>query len=94
MIELVSAGRRSWRRDYIQKRDEYLGLGIKEYWIFNRFQRTLTVYKKSKGRLTEQVVRAKDVYRTDILPGFELPLGQILAIADEWREDSEGSDAR
>ena len=86
VIELVSPGRRSWKRDYIEKRDEYLALGVEEYWIIDRFQRSLTVYRRSKNRWEELRFTEHDVYRTDILPGFELPIGRVLALADEWEE--------
>src|SRR5438309_2219033 len=42
--EFVSAGRRSRQRDYVDKRQEYQEAGIQQYWIIDRFQRTLTVF--------------------------------------------------
>jgi hypothetical protein len=33
----------------------------------------------------ERVVAENEIDRTDLLPGFELPLAQILAVADDWR---------
>ena len=33
VVEFVSAGKRSLLRDYEEKRDEYLALGVREYWI-------------------------------------------------------------
>ena len=84
VVEFVSPGRRSWRRDYIEKRDEYLALGVLEYWVIDRFERSLTVFRKSDQGHSEQVVGEKEVYRPDLLPGFELPLAPILALADRW----------
>jgi hypothetical protein len=46
----------------------------------------MTVIINDPGRSGELVIREKDVYRTPLLPGFELPLAQLLAIADEWDE--------
>jgi hypothetical protein len=40
------------------------------------------------------VVREKDVYRTPLLPGFELPLAQLLALADDWDESASRRRAR
>jgi Uma2 family endonuclease len=37
-IEFVSEGKPNARRDYIEKRDEYLELGLLEYWIIDRFR--------------------------------------------------------
>ena len=86
VIELVSPGRRSWKRDYVERRDEYFALGSREYWINDRFQRILTVYKRWKGKQTEKVISEKETYQTDLLPGFELPVGRVLAVADRWEE--------
>ena len=33
-------------RDYEQKRDEYLAVGVREYWIIDRFRRIMTVYRE------------------------------------------------
>jgi hypothetical protein len=33
----------------------------------------------------KQVIAENEVYRTDLLPGFELPLAQILGVADDWK---------
>ncbi len=84
-VEFVSSGKRNWLRDYQEKRDEYMGIGIQQYWIINRFERTMTVYiKKGKG-WQERVLTEKDVYRTPLLPGFELSVGKLLGVADQWR---------
>jgi Uma2 family endonuclease len=83
-VEFVSAGRRSWRRDYEYKRDEYRETGMQEYWIIDRFRRTLTVYRFTAAGVQELVVPEADVYRTELLPGFELPLARLLAAADKW----------
>jgi Uma2 family endonuclease len=83
-IEFVSRRKRDWLRDYEEKRKEYLAAGVKEYWIIDRFRRTLTVYTKRRGKVHEQVVKENETYRTDLLPGFELPPARILALADQW----------
>jgi len=84
VVEFVSAGRRSRRRDYVEKRDEYLALGVREYWVIDRFERTMTVFRRSEAGVDEAIVRDGDVYRPVPLPGFELPLAVILAAADRW----------
>jgi Uma2 family endonuclease len=84
VVEFVSPGRRNWQRDYIEKRDEYLALGVMEYWLVDRFRRVMTVFRKTRDDVVQQVVNEETTYRTDLLPGFELPLGKLLAIADRW----------
>ena len=85
VVEFVSAGRRSWQRDYVEKRDEYLPLGIVEYWVINRFDRTMTVFRKHEpDEVAEQVVLEPDIYRCDLLPGFDLAITSLFAVADRW----------
>jgi len=84
VIEFVSAGRRNWLRDYVEKRDEYLALGVVEYWIINRFQRNMTVFGKIEQGISERTIDAAETYRPDLLPGFELPLAKLLTFADNW----------
>jgi Uma2 family endonuclease len=82
VIEFVSRGRRNRDRDYAIKRREYLSIGIAEYWIIDRFRRTLTVVRAG-DRPSEVVVREGEVYATPILPGFEVPLALLLTEADK-----------
>ena len=86
IIEFVSASRRDRRRDYEEKRREYLEIGIAEYWIIDRFRRAMLVVKRQGDAIGEQQVGEGEIYRTGRLPGFELPLGQILAQADRWSD--------
>jgi Uma2 family endonuclease len=85
VAEWVSESKRDWKRDYIEKAQEYREIGIVEYWIFDRFRRTLTVCRGTPESPEELLVREDEVYRTPLLPGFELPLGKLLAVADRWR---------
>ena len=83
-IEYVLPGKRNWLRDYEEKRREYLALGVVDYWVIDRFRRTMTVYRNPPRAPAEQVVAENEVYRTDLLPGFELPLARLLTVADKW----------
>jgi Uma2 family endonuclease len=81
LVELVSAGKKNWKRDYETKRDEYLAIGVKEYWIFDRFQRQMTVFKPNRR---PKVVKENQSYETSLLPGFVLELKALLHRADKW----------
>jgi Uma2 family endonuclease len=81
-IEFVSPGRRSRKRDYDAKRDEYIESGVSEYWIIDRFLRTMTVIENAPSGVKETIVNEGDIYCTPLLPGFELPLARLLAEAD------------
>jgi Uma2 family endonuclease len=93
VVEFVSAGRRNRQRDYVDKRREYLEVGIPEYWIFDRFQRTLTVVRNTPTGLEEQLIDEGQTYQSPHLPGFDVPLDRLLAAADRWaqlEEENEG----
>jgi Uma2 family endonuclease len=81
-VEFVSARRRDRERDYVDKRRDYMEIKIKEYWIIDRFRRTLTVVRYRPRRPEILIINEKEVYTTPLLPGFELPLKKLLAVAD------------
>lgn len=88
VIELVSEGRRSWIRDYETKRDEYLAAGVREYWIINRFDRTITVWSKTTTGRRKKVWREEQTLQTDLLPGFELPIAEVMGEASRWDDSA------
>jgi Uma2 family endonuclease len=49
VMEVVSAGSESHKRDYVTKQFEYAKAGIPEYWIIDPFEKTVTVLKLSDG---------------------------------------------
>jgi Uma2 family endonuclease len=85
VVEFVSAGKRNIERDYETKRDEYLGCGVREYWIFDRFEHSLTVFQTAGSRRSrKRVFTENQIYSTDLLPGFRLHLERLFALADRW----------
>ena len=88
VVEFVSAGRRNRHRDYVEKRREYKALGVQEYWVIDRFRRTMTVYG-AKVSATGKTISEKGVYSTPLLPGFKLPLARLFVLADEWKKRAE-----
>jgi Uma2 family endonuclease len=85
VVEIVSRRRRDQRRDYEEKRKEYAAIGVKEYWVFDRFRRTLTV---CRGDEVTRIVKQSETYETPLLPGFQLPVGKLLAVADRWSQEN------
>ncbi len=85
-VEFVSSGRRNRARDYLDKRREYGQAGLKEYWIIDRFQGTMTVVQYRPEGLQELIIAEKQIYQSPLLPGFNVPLGRLLAAADQrWQ---------
>jgi Uma2 family endonuclease len=87
LVEFVSPGKRASRRDYEQKRDEYLAIGTKEYWVIDRFRRTVTIYFPPAADPPDRVIAENEVYRTPLLPGFELPVARLMQLADQYRDE-------
>jgi Uma2 family endonuclease len=69
-----------------EKRAEYLAAGVREYWIIDRFARTLTACRSDSP---DVVIPHDGTYQTRLLPGFDLPLARLLAVADRWRASKE-----
>ena len=84
VVEFVSKGRRNRQRDFVEKRRDYEAAGVQEYWVIDRFRRTLTVYGRHVYATGERIVAEHEVYTTSLLPGFELPLAKLLQAADSW----------
>jgi len=79
-IEFVSAGKRNLIRDYEEKRREYASIDVQEYWVLNRFNRTLMVFRADSRLVFEE----DHTYTTPLLPGFELPLAKLFELASGW----------
>ncbi len=84
VVEFVSRGKVNQDRDYVAKRAEYREIGVRQYWVIDRFRRTLTVYTFSGESDQVQVISENQNYESPLIPGFELPLGLLLKLADRW----------
>ncbi|MCI0455592.1 MAG: Uma2 family endonuclease [Gemmataceae bacterium] len=80
LIEVVSPG--SEHRDYVEKREEYLRFGVREYWIVDAAKREVLVLRRVAGEWRERVLRPPEVYRTRVLPGFEFACEPVFDAAD------------
>jgi Uma2 family endonuclease len=83
-VEFVSEGKVNQERDYTAKRAESREIGVQEYWVIDRFRRSLTVYVFTGEKDQEHLIREGQKYQTPWLPGFELDLSRLLAQADAW----------
>ena len=78
VFEVVSGGGEDRKRDYVDKRAEYLRAGVKEYVIIDRFDRCATVLRRVRGRFSESELGPTDTYTSTLLPGLKIPLSEIL----------------
>jgi Uma2 family endonuclease len=89
-VEFVSGGRRNRERDYEDKKREYREAGLKEYWIIDRFSNTMTVVVYRGRRVQERILHEDETYETALLPGFQVPLAEILQAAHRRRGRKNG----
>lgn len=79
VIEVVSPG--SEQRDYVEKREEYLQFGIREYWVIDAGKQEMLVLRRAAGRWIEKIIRPGEIYQTRQLPDFDFALGPVFAAA-------------
>ena len=84
IVEFPSSRPADQRRDYVEKQVEYRELGVKEYWIIDRFSRRMFVFRWQGSRWARRVLSERDTYKTTILPGFKLKLAALFARMDEF----------
>ena len=78
-IEVVSTD--SEHRDYVEKREEYLIFGIREYWIVDAYKQQMLVLTRRGGKWTQRVIRPPEIYQTKLLPGYEFNIGKVFEAA-------------
>jgi Uma2 family endonuclease len=72
-VEVVSTGAAARQRDYEEKREEYLAFGLREYWIVDPKDRTVTVLSRGETSditWSERVFRDGETIISGLLPGF------------------------
>jgi len=70
VVEVVSEG--GEHRDYLEKREEYLRVGVTEYWLLDPGERRLLVLKRAGDVWEETIVPAGTSYQCHLLPGLEV----------------------
>ena len=78
IFEFVSPSKKDRRRDYVEKRADYQKIGVREYVIVDRFDKKVTVLTPGEDAYQERILTPADVYRTPLLPGFEVVLAEVL----------------
>lgn len=80
VVEVVSEG--GEERDYVEKREEYLRAGVREYWILNPVTRILHALQRAGDVWHEETVAADALYRCPLLPGLEVRPGDLFGPAE------------
>jgi Uma2 family endonuclease len=85
VIEIVSP--RSGDRDYVEKREEYWTLGVKEYWIIDAIRGRVLVLRRGRNQWIENPLKRGAILESKLLPGFRVPCNDIIDAAGEGEDD-------
>jgi Uma2 family endonuclease len=79
VMEVVSPGAETRKRDYETKRDEYARAGIREYWIVDPKESRITVLTLKEGAF-EQVCMAsgREVARSVLVEGLQTEAERVF----------------
>jgi Uma2 family endonuclease len=79
VVEILSPGEKNERRDKEAKLKIYSTYGVLEYWIADRKQRKLEVYRREAGLLKLAVsLYAADDLTSPVSPGFRVAVSQLF----------------
>lgn len=96
VVEILSYGGDNETRDQVTKLHLYAHYGIQEYWIVDRQQRVVKVYRLPTDQQDEtqfmlaQTVTVSDVLTSPLLPGFACPVASLFEPASD--EDTTNQD--
>lgn len=81
VIEVVSSGPENRKRDFKAKRELYGRFGVEAYWIVDRENRLITIYRL-QGETLEEIVRLgeDDNLTSPLLSGLVLNVGSLFIL--------------
>ncbi len=81
-IEVLSPGHANESRDREVKLTLYSRRGVREYWIIDRFTRTIVVYRRTAEALLElaTTLTDRDTLTSPLLPGFSVPVELLFRL--------------
>lgn len=78
-IEVLSPGTASAKRDKETKLKVYSRRGVQEYWLVDRDDQTVQVYRREQAVLQlAMTLRATDALTSPLLPGFSVPVARLF----------------
>jgi Uma2 family endonuclease len=86
-IEVLSPGAANESRDREVKLTLYSRRGVREYWIVDRFTRTVAVYRRTTEAALDlaATLTDQDTLASPLLPGFALPVAQLFQLPEALR---------
>jgi Uma2 family endonuclease len=90
VVEVVSPG--GEQRDFGEKREEYLRVGVREYWILDAIGRRMHVLVRAGDTWEETIVPETGIYHTVFLPGLEVRPAELFGPAPQQGNDVRDED--
>jgi Uma2 family endonuclease len=92
-VEVVSPGSKARRRDYEEKREEYLLVGLREYWIVDPKIGQVTVLSRVEGpdgpAWVERAFTRDEAIGSDLLPGLQAEVAVLWKDIDPGAENED-----
>lgn len=85
VVEVVSESGED--RDFVEKREESLRSGVREYWILDPPRRLMLDLLRLGDTWEEHVPGEDGVHRTELLPGLGARVGDLLGPPDASQEE-------
>ena len=89
-VEVVSPGSTARKRDYVDKRVDYLAFGLLEYWIVDPIEKQVKVLARRElegvASWEERIYRDADLIVSGLLPGFAGTVAELWVKLDDDRE--------
>jgi Uma2 family endonuclease len=80
IVEVLSPGAENQRRDRVVKLRTYSRYGVQEYWIVDRWERTVEIWRHNGQELRlATTLGADDTLTSPLLPGFAVRVGAFFA---------------
>ncbi|MGF1600924.1 MAG: Uma2 family endonuclease [Chloroflexi bacterium AL-N5] len=80
IVEVLSQSAQDQRRDRELKLKLYSSQGVQEYWIIDRFQNQIEIYRREQAQLQRvSTLLATDRLTSSLLPGFTCNVSQLFA---------------
>ncbi len=82
VFEFVSGNRSDQERDYVQKRQEYHQIGVRQYVIVDRLKREVLVLRWQPSDYDTAILTIDETYTTPLLPGLEIRVAEAFSSKD------------
>jgi Uma2 family endonuclease len=87
VIEVITPTPRDQRRDRVEKKADYFGLGVRQYWLIDAEARTVEILARDGERIVELLSAATGAHLIAGLDGFVLDLDAMWADAERFPDE-------